>query len=190
VVWAAEAGNDYIRNVIIKRNISKEQMLSASDILHRYKINFEIQNIIGIPGEGLEEAIETLQFNIQCRPDYSWASLLNPYPGTEIYDIASARGLIPEGGIHFEETYHVHSPLLLRNKRELENLQKLFSITVAFPWLKRLVLLLTRLPLSPAYNLLRRIHKGYCLRYRIFYYKISPKEYISLAWRFLTGKAG
>lgn len=190
VVWAAEAGNDRIRNEVLKRSMTKETMLEASRLLHEQGIHFEIQNIVGIPGEGLGECLETLDFNIRCRPGYASTSLLYPYPGTEIHEIAQVMGLLPEGEIRFEETFYVHSPLRLPARREIENLQKLFSITVEFPVLRRLTRLLVRLPLSPLYNLIRRLHKGFCLRYRIFYYRISPREYVSLVWRFLTSKAG
>ena len=190
IVWAAEAGNDRIRNEVLKRSMTKETMLNAGCLLHAHGIHFEIQNIVGIPGESLDECLETLDFNIRCRPGYASTSLLYPYPGTEIYDIARSMGLLPEGDIRFEETFYVHSPLRLPARREIENLQKLFSVTVEFPLLRNLTRLLVRLPLSPFYNFIRRIHKGFCLRYRIFYYRISMREYVSLVWRFLTSKAG
>lgn len=190
IVWAAEAGNDRIRNDILKRNLSKETMRTAGRILKRYGIYYEIQNIVGIPGEGLRECIETLDFNIECAPGYASTSLLYPYPGTEIYDIAVAMGLLAPGRAHFDETFYVRSPLSLPDKRRIENLQKLFSITVEFPRFRKIALMLTRLPLGPLYNMVRRVHKGYCLRYRIFYYKIRFREYVSLAWRFMRSKAG
>ncbi len=190
VVWAAEAGNDHIRNEILKRNLSKETMRQASRLLQKFGINYEIQNIIGIPGEGLRECVETLDFNIECRPGYASTSLLYPYPGTEIYDIAVQMGLLAPRHTHFDETFYVRSPLNLPDKKKIENLQKLFSITVEFPWLKKCTLLLIRLPLGPLYNFVRRIHKGFCLRYRIFYYKINLMEYAALALRFMRSKAG
>jgi radical SAM superfamily enzyme YgiQ (UPF0313 family) len=189
VVWAAEAGNDYIRNTILKRNIDKERMLLTSNLLHRHKVNFEIQNIIGIPGEGLEEALETLRFNIECRPSWTQASLLFPYPGTEIYETAEGMGLLEPGAAIRNETFYEHSPLKLPRKRELENLQKLFSVTVEFPRIFRLIRFLIRLPLGGAYNFIRKLHKGYCVKFRILYYRTGVWESLSLAYRYLTGKA-
>ncbi|MEI6634279.1 MAG: radical SAM protein [Chlamydiota bacterium] len=190
VAWAIEAGNDRIRNRVLGRGMSRETILDASRLLRRHGINFLTQNMLGIPGETLAECMETLDLNIQCTPQYAWASLLSPYPGTDIYAMSQEAGLIPPEGISFDETYHVHSPLRLPDKKRIENLQKLFSITVEFPVLRPLTRLLVGLPLSPFYNLIRRLHKGFCLRYRIFYYRISMREYVSLAWRFLTSKAG
>jgi radical SAM superfamily enzyme YgiQ (UPF0313 family) len=189
VVWAAESGNDYIRNTILKRNISKEQMLLASDLLHRYKINFEIQNIIGIPSEGLEEALETLRFNIRCKPSWTQASLLFPYPGTEIYETSKEMGLLEQGATIKSETFYGHSPMKIPRKKEMENLQKLFSITVEFPPLFHLIRFLIRLPLGGLYGSLCKLYKGYCVKFRILYYKTGVVESMSLAYRFLTGKA-
>ena len=190
VVWAAEAGNDRIRNDILKRGLSKETMRNAGRLLQKYGINYEIQNIVGIPGESLRECVETLDFNIECRPGYASTSLLYPYPGTEIHEIAVRMGLLTPSQARFDETFYVHSPLNLPDRRKIENLQKLFSITVEFPRFKKLVLLLIRLPGGPLYNFVRRIHKGFCLRYRIFYYKTDLMEYLSLVFRFLRSKAG
>jgi radical SAM superfamily enzyme YgiQ (UPF0313 family) len=189
VVWAAEAGNDYIRNTIIKRNITKERMQEAAEVLHRHRINFEIQNIIGIPGEGLEEAIETLQLNIACRPQWTQASLLFPYPGTEIFETAKKMGLLDPGAGITSPTFYEHSPLAIPNRREMENLQKLFSITVEFPLLVRWIRTLVRLPLGGLYNLIRQFHKGYCVKFRILYYKTTLWETIVLAYRYFRGKA-
>lgn len=190
VVWAAEAGNDRIRNGVLKRNLSKETMRNAGRLLRKYGINYEVQNIVGIPGENLRECVETLDFNIECRPGYASTSLLYPYPGTEIHEIAVRMGLLSPSRASFDETFYVRSPLNLPDKRKIENLQKLFSIAVEFPRLKKLVLLLIGLPAGPLYNFVRRIHKGFCLRYRIFYYKTDILEFLSLAFRFLRGKAG
>lgn len=190
LVWAVEAGNDHIRNEILQRDMSKETMLKASDLLKKYGINFEIQNIVGIPGESLAECVETLDFNIRCRPGYASTSIMHPYPGTEICDIARKMNLLPDEEIHFDETFYVRSPLNLPDKKKIENLQKLFSITVDFPWLKRLTLFLIKLPFTGLYNFIRRLHKGYCMKFRILYYKTGFLESLGLAYRYLKGKAG
>ncbi|MEJ2746171.1 MAG: hypothetical protein P8123_10885 [bacterium] len=99
-------------------------------------------------------------------------------------------GMLPSKDIDFEETYHVHSPLKLPDKRRIENLQKIFPLVVEFPGLRKMASLLIRLPLGLLYNQLRRFHKAYCLRFRIFYYRITLREYIQLSWRLIKSKAG
>ena len=98
-------------------------------------------------------------------------------------------GLLPSATLQFGETYHVHSPLKLPDKRKIENLQKLFSITVELPQLFRLIRLLIRLPFGGVYNFIRKLHKGYCVKFRILYYKTGVLESLSLGYRYLTGKA-
>ena len=161
----------------------------ASEVLHRHGINFEIQNIIGIPGEGLEEALETLEFNIRCRPAWTQASLLFPYPSTEIYETAREMGLLASETPVDSPTFYESSPLKIPRKKEMQNLQKLFSITVEFPFLFRYIRFLIRLPLSWLYNFIRQMHKGWCVKFRLLYYRTGALESLKLAYRYLKGKA-
>ena len=89
---AAETAEDNLRNNILKRGMSKEQIYQASDLLRSKDIKFMLQNIIGIPGGTIENDIETLEMNIRCKPDYAWVSIFQPYPGTALGDYSKEHG--------------------------------------------------------------------------------------------------
>ena len=48
--------------------------------------------MIGIPGETIENIMETIQLNALIRPYIVWLSTFNPYPGTELFDWIEKNG--------------------------------------------------------------------------------------------------
>ncbi len=176
-----ESGNDYLRNVVLRRPMTKEQIEHGLRLLHDRKIKFSMYNIIGAPGETMETAMETWELNKKCKPAFSDSFTLIPYPKTEIYDYAVANGYF-DPNTKYPTTYHDNLLIKLKDKRRLENFHYLFGISVEFPFLMPLVNALIWLPLGPVYNMIRKAWKGYCFRHRIYPYKISIKEtFLTLA---------
>jgi len=171
VTFAVEAGNDFIRNKVLKRNMSKEAILRAARILHDRKVPFFTYNMIGSPGETFEMALETWDLNVKCRSTGTWAYLVYPYPKTELYDYAVSNGYLDEEKAgEFLSTYHDKSILNLKDKREIENFHKLFSIAVEFPFLIHIIKFMVRLPLHNFYNVIRKLWRGYTS-----YVKVYPR---------------
>lgn len=134
VFTGCEAGNDRVRKDVLKRNISDEQILRASELSRRYGINLVFQNMIGIPTGTFENDLETLKLNMKAKPFYAWASICSPYPGTEIYEIAKNSGLIPEDYENqLRETYHFRSSMNIEDKEKIDLLHKIFAIVVEYP---------------------------------------------------------
>ena len=133
VHMALEAADDYIRNIIIKREMDKETVYKACRLLNERDIKIMLQNILGLPESSLETDLETLKMNIKCKPLYAWCSKFQPYPKLPLTEYAISHGLL-EGdyndiGAKFFETTIVK----LDNKKQVEHLQKLFAITVSHP---------------------------------------------------------
>lgn len=165
-----ESGNDDVRNRILKRNMSRDAILQACRLVKEYGIRLQTANILGIPGGSLEADLETLDLNIQCRSDYSGVTLLQLYHRTEIYDWAESLGMIdPQANLRTHAFRHT-SLLKFDNpleKRKVENLQKLFPVTVAFPRLRPLVKYLIRFPRNPVYDFIFSRWVNYCQYFRI-----------------------
>jgi len=171
-----ESGNDFIRNKILNRNMSKKQIINGTKILRDRKVRFSLYNIVGAPGETLETAMETWELTVKCKPTFCDAFLLTPYPKTDIYDYSVANGFF-NPDIKYPETYHERLILNLKDKRKLENFMHLLGVAVEFPFLMPLIKnVLIRLPLRPVYNRIRKFWKGYVYRYRIYPYKVSARE--------------
>ena len=166
-----EAGNEELRTKVLKKGITNAELLRASAYLKEAGIKIQGFNIVGIPRGGLETDWETLRFNTKLGVDHAWCSILNPYPGTEIREIALAEGLLPAGEAaedFFRESYFVDTALALADKRKVVNLHHFFDLGVRFPFFVPLIRLLISLPLTWLYE---RIFKlDYVLSVRSFYH--------------------
>ena len=177
VSFGVETGNDELRNAVLNRNMSKEQILEAGRILRQHGIAFSTNNMVGLPRGGLAADLETLELNIACRPDYANCFIYQPYPKTELGELARREGLINSfddlSGSVTDDTPLRFEP---DEKRQIENLQKLFSVTVEFPWLRPLVRRVIRLPRNRLFWLVYKLWKGYALKRRIFPYRMARRE--------------
>jgi len=144
---ALESGNDHMRNVVLKRAMSKEQVFNGVNLLRKHSISFVLQNILGLPGGSLAVDLETLRVNIQCKPTLGWSSIFQPYPGTELGRLFP--GITPD---NISSSFYDESPIGLPYKKEVGRLQKLFGTVVRYPFLYPLLPLLLKLPLKYLYN--------------------------------------
>jgi len=150
---AIETGNEQRRKELLKRPMTNQQIERAAKIVHDKGLIFFIQNILLLPGETLETALETFELNVRCRPQVSTASKFQPYPGIELTEKAIEMGLLERGKFEnsIPDNFHWISILKFPDRREFErmnNLLHLFTFGVAFSFLKPLVYLLIRLPTS------------------------------------------
>lgn len=130
---AAESGNDEIRRKVLNRNMSKKQILDSVNLFKKHDIKVMLQNMLGLPFSSLNNDFETLELNIQCQPDYAWASIFQPYPGTELGERCIREGLYRGDFSDISGNFFEESVLNIPNRNEIANLQKLFAITVKYP---------------------------------------------------------
>ncbi len=137
VTLGVETGNDHLRNVILRKRMTTEQIREAAKLVKRHGMWLQTLNILGIPGETVEEALETLRLNIEIGADHAWCSLLQPYPRTAIMTYCLEQGYLDEDYSleNVRKSYFLDSPLKMEQIRQIENLQKFFQIAVRWPWL-------------------------------------------------------
>lgn len=176
VTLALESGNDNIRNNLLKRKMSKEQIYAACSLLKRYKIHFRTENMVGLPGESISEVLETLRMNIRCKPDIGWASLYQPYPKTHLGTKCQEMGLYDGSFQAIRPSFFEKSILPLKGKRKIENMQKFFSLIVEFPFLLPVVLLLINLPSNKIFNKMYKFWKEYCYSRRLYNPQVGNKK--------------
>lgn len=138
VNWSIESGDDSLRNELLKRGMSREQILNTSFLLKKYKIPYRIGNIIGLPGESFKQMLKTLELNIETRPFLGFASIFVPFPGLALTQYAIDYGYykpnIKEGLPKNLQTKSVMDMELAENRR-VQKLGFLFPIFVQFPGL-------------------------------------------------------
>ena len=93
VKMGIENGNVYIRNKIMKRPFSDDEIISAFRILRSENILVGAYNIIGFCHETMDTVLDTVKLNAKCSPDIIFKSYFQPFKGTEAYFICRELGL-------------------------------------------------------------------------------------------------
>ena len=146
VTFAIESGNVELRKKMLNRKMSNQTIKRASDILHRHDVKLRTENMVGIPGETWETVMETLNLNVECSPTIAWASLYQPYPGTDLGNLCIERGLFDGNFESISESFFDTYRLDVEDGSKFEKLQKLFSLMTKYPALRVLLPLLIWLP--------------------------------------------
>ena len=92
--YGVESGSDKTLQTI-KKNITTAQALNAFKLAKSFGMQTLAYFMIGLPGETIEDMRETFRFAKKLDADYATFSVTVPYAGTEIYDEALRRGVIP-----------------------------------------------------------------------------------------------
>ena len=190
VSMGVESGNDRIRNDLLKRRMSKEQILEAARLLREGELNFATTSMIGLPTSTLENDFETLALNIQARPSYAHVFIFQPYPRTELGEFTREQGWL--GSVDdIGEVAWDHSVLKFddAHKRGLVVLQRFFALGVEFPrlvpWIKRML----GLPDNPVFWLLSKLWRGWAIKSRVHPVKLNLRELMETVWHFMRLKA-
>lgn len=149
VTIAIESGNEFIRNQILKRNLSSELLNKAIKILKNEGIRVWTQNIIANPGETFEMAMETFNLNVKNKVDFAECSLLTPYPGTDIYKYCVENNYFDGKIDNLSKSYWLGSIIHFaseKEKRRLINFQKFFTFAVQYPLTLPVIKFLIELP--------------------------------------------
>lgn len=167
ITFAIETGDSYLRNMVLKRRISESEIISAARLMHKYNIHFFIQNMLGLPGETVAKAFQTIKLNTLCRPSYANASLFQPYPGIELTDYAVKKGYYSKDKEILHDSFYETSVLDLAEKTRLSNLSRLFSLGVEFKRLLPFIGLAIKLPDNVFFKLIWHITRSYGYFFRI-----------------------
>ncbi|MHB0877025.1 MAG: B12-binding domain-containing radical SAM protein [Anaerolineae bacterium] len=188
VSYGIEAGNEHLRNQVLNRNMTRQEIETAARILRQAGIAFSTNNMLGLPSGGLAEDLETLALNVACRPAYANVFLYQPYPKTALGEMAHSQGLMHGGFDDLSGSVSLDSPIKFKSEREgrqIQNLQKLFAVTAEFPWLLPVTKQLVKLPPNPAFWFVYKVWKGYAMKRRMFPYHLTPREWVKAALQYM-----
>ena len=65
-----ESGNDYLRQKVLNKKVTTEQIKTAAGHIKQHGIKLATYNILGLPGETLDNAIETYKLNKEIGTDF------------------------------------------------------------------------------------------------------------------------
>jgi anaerobic magnesium-protoporphyrin IX monomethyl ester cyclase len=151
-----ESGNETLRKEVLGKTTTDATLLNAAGLVHKYNIKLLTYNMMGIPGETLEQAFMTIDINYRMKTDFPRVSIFQPYPRTVLGERARTAGLIGDniGADEFSSSYFRRSILSQTDIRSMENLQKLFYPAIRWPRFKPLILRLVRRRPNPLFHII------------------------------------
>lgn len=87
-----ESGNEELRQKILKRNMTNREILKTARMAKKIGFQVKTLNMVGLPDETFEKHLDTINLNIEIKPDVVSIFVFYPYPGTELYDYCIQKG--------------------------------------------------------------------------------------------------
>lgn len=118
--FGVESGNEKIRNKVIQKKVTNEEIRKAVKLCYKNNILPDFYLMLGFPEEGKKEVEDTVNFGLKLNPPPNTIGihLTIPLPGAPIYEKAIEEGVIPEDvidryikgeyGEHFNECWPVY----------------------------------------------------------------------------------
>jgi radical SAM superfamily enzyme YgiQ (UPF0313 family) len=158
--FGVEHGCSFIRNDVLKRNMSIKQIVETGKLLNEYNIRFQTTNIFGVPHEDFNKAWHSVLMNRLFKPEISKACILQPFKNTAIYNYASEQGLLKDVEytgttlqIGVEDKRAGQTLIKVKNEKQIIRLSYLFDLFVKVPIPEWLGFLICSLPLNCIYKL-------------------------------------
>lgn len=108
-----EAGTDRILK-LMKKGITVAQIRETCSLAKEVGIDYTLYVMVGMPSEALDEMHQTLELARELDPKYVSLSIATPQIGTELHEMAAARGIrIPPQS--WDKFYHQSTSTVLNN---------------------------------------------------------------------------
>ncbi|MDY6795410.1 MAG: radical SAM protein [Actinomycetota bacterium] len=115
IFFGVESGNDYIRNKVLNRHMSREKIVEAFDACREAGIKTVAYNMVGLPFEDKGKILDSIKLNAHIKADHSLSPIYYPYPDTVLYEVAVEEGFVPSSYDYREDRY-VEQPTLPRDQ--------------------------------------------------------------------------
>lgn len=179
-----ECGDEDIRQKILNKYISNQQIEKAIKLAHQNGMAVSAYNMIGIPKTTFAMDLKTLDFNLKTKVDATYVSYCLPFPNTTLGQLAKKAGLITTQTKFY--SWFESTPLNIENKIKLEKFGYFFPLMVFWPTLRPFLFILLKIP-APIFllKLIKDFINGYCLKTRMMPIKTSYREIFVTAYFFL-----
>jgi len=113
--FGVESGNDYIRNQVLNRHMSREKIEQAFEACREAGIKTVAYNMVGLPYEDKSRVLDTIKLNARIKADHSLSPVYYPYPDTPLFETAVREGWVPPAYDYREDRF-VDQPTLPREQ--------------------------------------------------------------------------
>lgn len=185
VSFGLECGDQDLRNLLLKKSLTDEQIRKAAAVLKQVNLPFFTFNMMGLPGESLEQAFKTLELNIEIGTQCAWASIFQPFPGTQLANYCLEKRFLKKP-ISTDEPVDTHTTSLLSQPdiEKVVRLQKFAYVAIRFPSTLPLIKKLINFNHPTIYYYVHRIS------YLLFYFRKAYQTTLAgtikhawIAWR-------
>lgn len=188
ISMSVEAGRECIRNDMLKRSMSDDQIRYAFGLCRKYGIMVFSNTMLGLPDTNIDDDFYSVEFNIEIGTDYAEFPIFFPYPGTDLGNYAISRGLFHGDFDNMAKYYMGRSPLSSFNRVEKDihsNLSLLGMIAVTFPFLWPVLRLMSKVPhtnfINKLYTVMYQIIKTFMIR-RVYPTNTPWRKFLPILW--------
>jgi radical SAM superfamily enzyme YgiQ (UPF0313 family) len=94
VTFGVETGVEQIRRGLLKKNIKNSDFEKCFQLFKKYGIKYNSTNMMALPGERLDDVLETIKFNAKNGVGIAMRSIFVPLLHTELYKYCDESQLI------------------------------------------------------------------------------------------------
>ncbi len=156
IIIGIECGNETLRRTVLNKDITNSQIIKVASLIKKFDIRLTTFNMIGLPGETVENIFETIELNKTIKSDFQRLQIIFPYPFSELSSFSLKHGYLDPA---FFERKSLDKNLLRYSKRprvyfnltkkvQIENIYFFFLICIKFPILIQFVKKVINLPLT------------------------------------------
>lgn len=91
-----ESGNQWLREKVLNRKMSNEQIINAFQLAEDVGIKTYAFIMVGLPYETPEMIEETIELIKKIRPNHTQVSTFYPFPGTKLYQLCKGKGYLTD----------------------------------------------------------------------------------------------
>lgn len=133
LVVGLESGDPELRQRVLDKRVTDEELLYAAQKCHEYGIEFLTQNMFGIPGETPDTALSTIECNIKLKTDLFIHYFFTPYPMTKLGELAKEMGLFDGDFDALPLSYHSRMSLNMPHRDVIEAIGLSANFLIDYP---------------------------------------------------------
>lgn len=144
LMMGVESGDDTIRNEVLNKGISTDQIIEAAKLIKSAGIKLWVFNMVGVPYETKETIEKTIELNRKIKTDIVFVSTFYPYPGTSLGELCQEKGWISNRKVEgfFSNLTVLDQPSI--SKEEVAYYHNIFPWAILYPRFLFLIKILAR----------------------------------------------
>jgi len=148
VMMGVESGDENIRNNVLDKGLSDEQIIEAAHIIKSAGIKLWTFNMVGVPYETTETIKKNIKLNRILKPDVIYVSTFYPFPGTKLGELCEEQGWISDRKVtaFFSNVTVLDQPSI--SKEDVAYYSNIFPWSILYPHLVFIIKLLCRLKVA------------------------------------------